>query len=201
MTALYRCRTALSEVAGLFEADAPPQADWSAELWPGRTGLIVRSANAGRVVETMKWGIAGNIADGTRGRPPATTLWFRELFPSRPDWLDPERRCLIIMDSFACPEGPAGARTRTWFGLEHIPLFAWAGIWRENESARGYCGLVAAADDRIRDRGPMPALLRPEEAGEWLLGDLITAGRLARRSYPAEDMYREALDEPWSAPR
>ena len=56
MPSLYRCRTSLSEVAALFGATPPARADWSAEVRPARTGLIVRQSEEGRRIEAMRWG-------------------------------------------------------------------------------------------------------------------------------------------------
>src|SRR3546814_11964324 len=56
MPSLYRCRTSHGEVAALFAATPPPRADWSAELWPGRTGLVIRRDGEERRIEAMRWG-------------------------------------------------------------------------------------------------------------------------------------------------
>ena len=129
MPSLYRCRTSLGEVAALFAATPPPRADWSAELWPGRTGLVVRRDGEERRIDAMRWGadLPAGAADFPRHR--RSELWFRELWPAHAHLLAPEARCLIVVEEFALPDGPAGARARTWYGFDNPPLFAWAGVW------------------------------------------------------------------------
>src|SRR3546814_7167039 len=77
----------------------------------------------------MRWGanLPGGAADFPRHRRPA--LWFRQLWPAHAHLLAPEARRLIIVEDFALPDGPEGARTRTWYGFDDPPLFAWAGVW------------------------------------------------------------------------
>ena len=97
MPSLYRCRTSLGEVAALFAATPPPRADWSAELWPGRTGLVVRRDGEERRIDAMRWGadLPAGAADFPRHR--RSELWFRELWPAHAHLLAPEARCLIVV--------------------------------------------------------------------------------------------------------
>lgn len=199
LTTLYRCRTALSEVCEQFSALTPPRALWSAEMWPGRTGLAVYCDGGGRRAEAMRWGIPRDIVDGVPGRRPiTTTIRFQRVTPAQFGRFEAAWRCLILLDSFACPEGPAGARTRTWFGVEDRPVFAWAGIWAPTPEGKTFAGLLAAANDLV-PASSMPVILDPDDYDLWLRGVRHNAAPLANRPYSEARMYREALDEPWNA--
>src|SRR3546814_19495886 len=130
MPSLYRCRTSLGEVAALFAATPPPRADWSAELRPGRTGLVIRRDGEERRIEAMRWGanLPGGAADFPRHRRPA--LWFRQLWPAHPPLLAPAARCLSIVADFALPHGPAGAPTRTWYGFGDGTAAGRGSVWK-----------------------------------------------------------------------
>lgn len=200
MTKLYRCRTSLSEVAVQFAAATPECATWSAEVWPRRAGLIVRQKGSDRVAGPMIWGVPRERLISRAAGAEVTAVWFQELHRTQYEWLDPARRCLIVLDSFAYPEGSAGARKRAWFGIEDCAIFAWAGVWSETDQGGVYCGLLAAANELVAPGKAMPVLVDPGEYETWLGGDLIAASWIARRSYPAERMYGERLDEPWNGP-
>ena len=198
MTTLYRCRTALSEVRDQFRALTPAQASWSAEVWPGRIGLAVYREGRRRHAEVMRWGMSRDIVDGVSGRSQATTtIRFNRVPLAQLGRFEARSRCLILLDSFACPEGLPGARTRTWFGVEERPVFALAGIWAPTPEGKVFAGLLAVANDIVP--GPsMPAILDPDDYDLWLGGRLDRAGPLANRPYSETRMYREALDEPWN---
>jgi len=198
LTTLYRCRTALSEVREEFGALTPPRARWSAEMWPGRIGLAVYDDGGKRRAEAMRWGIDRDIVDGVPGRRPiSTTIWFGRVAPAQLARFEAAHRCLILLDSFACPEGPAGAKTRTWFGVEDRPVFAWAGIWAPAGDGKAFCGLLAVAN-RIVPGPSMPVILDPDDYDLWLRGARHRAGPLANRPYLESRMYRETLAEPWN---
>ncbi len=198
MTTLYRCRTALSEVREHFDALTPAQANWSAEVWPERIGLAVYRNDGRRHAEPMRWGIPRDIVDGVPGRRPVTTaIRFERVAPAQLGRFEAAHRCLILLDSFACPEGPPGARTRAWFGVEDRPVFGWAGIWAPTPEGKAFAGLLAVANSLVP--GPsMPVILDPDDYDLWLGGRLHRAGPLANRPYPEARMYREALGEPWN---
>jgi putative SOS response-associated peptidase YedK len=197
LTTLYRCRTALGEVREQFGALTPPWASWSAEMWPGRIGLAVYGDGGERRAEAMRWGIPRTIIDGVPGhRPVTTTIWFQRIPPAQLARFEAAHRCLILLDSFACPEGPAGEKTRAWFGVEDRPVFAWAGIWAQTPDGKAFCGLLAVANAIVP--GPsMPVILDPDDYDLWLRGTRHRATPLANRPYSEARMYREALGEPW----
>lgn len=200
MTSHYSCQTSLSEVAEEFAATPPRPTDWSPELWPGRTGLIVRESEDGRIVETMTWGVPPPFhhprPDSWRG----ATFWFRQLREKVRWLLDPAQRCIIVLDSFAYPGGDKGSRTRTYYGFEDRPIFGWAGVWSDTGHAIGYGGLLVAADHPVSPGRAMPVILDRADYGAWL-GPEPTAQQIALQSAPHPGMFREETERPWGADR
>lgn len=199
MPTLYRCRTALSEVAALCDASAPAAADWSGELWPNRIGLIVRATPEGRIIEAMRWNLPAPLGPPDAKAEPRTTVWFREFLRDARHLHAPSSRCLIITDSFAFPDGNDGSRTRTWYGFEDRPIFAWAGIWHHNGKQPGFCGFHAPATAPVTPGQAMPAILDPSEYRTWLEADLAEASPLVRRERIWPGLYREETEQPWGA--
>lgn len=196
MSMLYRCRTSLREVAEHLGAAVPTRAEWAGEMRPGRTGLIVHNDASRRAVSAMCWGLA--FGDDPQNR---ATAFLRELWPDQPALLDAAARCLIVLDSFAAPDGPPGARTTTWYGFEDTPIFAWAGVCDRSGRVDAFCGLITGARPPVGPGRTMPALLSPEECEIWLTADLVTAGALVRGHRRFRGLYREPTEELWSANR
>lgn len=149
----------------------------------------------------MRFGLPPNFWPDFAPDPPRTTIWFRELFTEDKQLLEPAQHCLIVMDSFAFPDGPEGARTRVWYGFDDHPIFAWAGVWRDSGKQRGYCGLHVEAAEPVAPGKAMPAIVEPEEYATWLVGDKSVTSILARRSNAHRQMYREPTEQPWGADR
>lgn len=201
MTVLYRCRTALSEVARTFDAAAPAAADWSAEVWPGRDGLVVHTLDGQRRIAAMAWGVRNASFAWRECDHTLTGVWFRDIYRNSAGFLAPQHRCLIVLESFACPDGAPGARKRTWFGFEDWPIFAWAGFWTESRQGRGFCGFLVAANELVTASSIMPAIVAPSDYDAWLYGDLSAIARIARTTMSSETMYREPTEEPWGGDR
>lgn len=201
MTVLYRCRTALSEVASAFAAEPPPRAEWSAELWPGRIGLVVYQADGFRRISTMTWGVRDWSSAALPRRGMRSSTWFREIYGDHNDLVYPARRCLIVVDSFAYPEGVRGQQSRTWFGFEDRPIFAWAGFWRDNAAGSAFCGFLAGSNDCVEPSRVMPAIVAPADYDTWFSGNLAEVAWLARTTAISAGMYREPTEEPWGGER
>lgn len=201
MTVLYRCRTSLSEVSATFRATAPSAADWSAEVWPGRRGLVVHESGGMRRVAAMSWGVRDWSSEAGLRKDHRSSAWFRELYPSRVELLALERRCMIVVDAFAYPEGPSGARMRTWFGFDDRPIFGWAGFAIDGPAGPGFCGFLAAANDCVEPGRIMPVIVTPADFDAWFGGDLSEAARIARTTIASQGIYREPTEEPWGGDR
>jgi putative SOS response-associated peptidase YedK len=87
-----------------------------------------------------------------------------------------EFRCLVPVTSFMEWGGVKGARTQHWFSVPSEPVFAFAGIWRDNDVpsfAFLTCDpnpLVAAVHDKS-----MPVILNPWDYDRWLNADWAEA--------------------------
>lgn len=200
MAVLYRCRTSLAEVADTFSAVRPASAVWSGEMWQGRTGLVVTARGGAREVRAMRWGLpALGERPGRASKREPTAVFFREIWPGNRHWLAPEHRCLIVAEAFAYPDRTCPSPTRTWFGLEDRPIFAWAGLC--DPDAGRFCGFLVSANECVAPHSTMPAIVAPGDIGTWLEGDLAAAGRVARTICPAQAMYWEPTEEPWGGER
>jgi putative SOS response-associated peptidase YedK len=108
-------------------------------------------------------------------------------------------RCLIPLTSFAEPEGPKGAKTRTWVTVKGQPIAAWAGLWRDSEEwGPVYSGAMKDCNDAMRplhDR--MPVLLLPDEFDQWLRGSFDDLVALQKRSFPNELIEISPTQELW----
>lgn len=201
MTSLLRCRASLSEIAALFEAQAPGPLAWTPAIWPGEAVLIVVVAGGRRRIESVRWGLpASAFADRKRPKARRGTLFSRDLMGATGTLDEPGalRRCLIVLEDFAYPGGPPGRRTRTWVGLWDAPLIAWAGVCSQAGPPAGCAGLLAPANERVGEVSrTMPVLLPPSDHAGWLEGP----GWLLSATPIAEDaaFYVEPTDELWSS--
>lgn len=148
----------------------------------------------------MKFGLPIPIGAPDPKQKPITSFWWHEIVRSDPDLLTPSSRCLIILDSFSFPGGPDGGRTRTCYGFDDRPIFAWAGLWRDSGKARGYAGLLVPAAAPISPGSAMPAIVDPANYSSWLAAkpspDGVTGFAVA-----AQALYREESERPWGADR
>lgn len=148
----------------------------------------------------MTWGMPPPPFDFTRrDEKPRHSFFLRELWSAEKELFQPAHRCLIILDSFALPDGPAGARTRTWHGYDGRPIFGWAGLWREGRDTRGYAGFVVETMPEVEPRRTVPAIVEPEEYETWLTGETGPASRIVSRLHSGEGLYCEPTEQPWGA--
>lgn len=187
MCNLYTNRASAAEIADLF--DASVMANFNAgpgEVYPGRSGMVVRKESEARIVQSMTWGFPLAQKSKKTGLP----LKPKPVNNARADKLDSfmwkfsflERRCLIPLTAFAEAEGEAGRMTRTWFTLPDEPIFAAAGIWREtDEWGPVYSMVMTEACMHVADvHDRMPVILRRQDWSDWLEGAPHVAGLLCR---------------------
>lgn len=199
MPTLYRCRVARSELADQFGAEVPERLDFRPTVWPGGTGLVIRTEGDRRIAEPMRWGLPMARVDGKpSARDPVTLLFSRHLVAAA-EQPDPLQRCLIVLDSFALPDGEAGRRTRTWFAMWEEPLFAWAGICGREPDGWRYAGLAVPANPLVARVGPhMPMMIARPGYADWLHAPIEQA--IWDMEVVAEaEMVMEPTDELWTS--
>lgn len=198
MTALLRCRGALSEMQALFGAEPCGKPVWEPSIWPGEPAVTITQRDGRRTICTLPWGLpAAAFVDPGRSRARRAIVFPRELRADAGALIDPGEldRCLIVLESFAYPNGSAGQRTRTWAGLWDRPLIGWAGFCAPD--GQGCAGLLVLANSLIgRVSRHMPLLVHPGDHDAWLDG---SAAILSMATITEEaDFYLEHTDERWS---
>ena len=131
MCNLFKQRASAAEIGALFRARPPAAApNLTGEIYPGGPGLVVTEAAGERAVSAMTWGFPLKLAGMKPGSKPRPVNNCADL--AKPMWVGlarkPQWRCLIPPTEFAEAEGPAGAKTRTWFRIKGQPIAAWAGL-------------------------------------------------------------------------
>ncbi len=120
MCNLYRMTRGVDEIARLFQVESVHGANFSADVYPGYTGLVVADGR----VRSMNWGFP-LILTGRQGQKlkPKPVTNARDDKLQTAFWRDSfaRRRCLIPMSQWAEPEGRDRRMTRTWYGLPHSP--------------------------------------------------------------------------------
>lgn len=173
MCILYKLSNSAAEIARLFDAkDRTEGANRADRVYPGQPGLVVTeeegraedgSATTKREVRQMSWGFPLVLKSKRTGEPlkPKPVNIAREdkldSFFWRDSWQN--RRCLIPLNAFAEFEGPKGAKTHVWFGMNDTPVFACAGVWRQSEEwGAVYAMIITDANEvvaSVHDRMPM----------------------------------------------
>ncbi len=205
MSRLHCMAAGLSEVAHYFGAEMPVPVDLPSETTEGACGLVVFENKGRRVIRGVSWGFPRLTREmRERGEEPGIIGLVADL--TNPMWdqmaLDPRYRCLIVMSHFANPDGVPGARTRTWFSLNHMPLMAWAGFCRNiPDQGPRFAGVSMDANAAVaptNDR--MPVLLDPHEYDRWLhspIQDVI--GFQFRAPFSAERFKVERTQDLWNS--
>lgn len=210
MCNLYKTRKSVDEIARLFGAkmnDDVGRGNFAEDVFPGMPGLVVRHGAGCGIIQSMVWGfplvtrdMRDRAAKADRSPRPKPVNNARDLASSfwKSAAANPERRCLIPVETFAEAEGAKGSKTRTWFSVKDQPVFAWAGLWRPSaEWGDVYAGVMTEANAAVapvHDR--MPVILAPGDHDRWLHGSVDDIFEL-QRPFPAEQMIIDATPEPW----
>jgi putative SOS response-associated peptidase YedK len=141
------------------------------DIYPNYKAPVLRRDGAGLKLEMMTWGFPGPAAAGGR---PVTNV--RDL--ASPFWRsalkDPVRRCLVPVTKFcewtAEPDPVTKRKSKVWFGHNHQPVFAFAGIWRPSETGPFMSFLTCAPNETVGAIHPkaMPVMLDPSDHERWL---------------------------------
>lgn len=174
----YAARKSAAEVAAHFGVKPPNIASFNAaeDIYPGYSGMVVRSEESVRRLEAMTWGFPHRPRDMKPGSKPLKVNNARDdqLANPRGLWKNSfeKRRCLIPLTAWAEAEGPKGSMTKTWLSLHGADLFAAAGVWRPTDEWGDAYSMVmtnaCAQMTGIHTR--MPVIVRPEHYNLWMLG-------------------------------
>ncbi|PTR06475.1 MULTISPECIES: SOS response-associated peptidase family protein [unclassified Novosphingobium] len=175
--------------------------DGPAIVHPKDPGWVVRQVDGALVLDQMTWGFPV-VLTGRRGQPlkpkPVNNARMDKLGGFWKRWTGPEHRCLIPAMAYAEAVGPSGEMTTTWLSIRSMPVFAWAGLWRDSEEwGPVYTGVMtdnAPELAHVHDRSPV--ILAPEDWPTWLSGP---ADGLAQfdRPWPAADVIVDATPVRW----
>jgi putative SOS response-associated peptidase YedK len=173
---LYRIKTSVQEIAGLFGASADPDLVWKGEIYPRYQAPVVRAADGGRVVELMVWGFPRQV-------PGKTKMLTKHVTNARnldsPFWrssvMAPARRCLVPFTQFAEPKPGKDAEGRPgqhWFNVRERPIAAFAGLWRPSPEGAFFAFATTEPNELIRPlhEKAMPLILHDEDQERWLTG-------------------------------
>lgn len=163
--------------------------------------VVIGGGNDGRTLTTMRWGFPPppkGYLPVTNIRNVSSAFWRT--------WMRPVYRCLVPATSFSeyAPEAnPAtGKKDIVWFALDRSrPLFAFAGLWRPWNGARGtkskpvqgdhllYSFLTTEPNAVVKPIHPkaMPVILMEDDWETWLTADAPTALKL-QRPWPDDEL-------------
>ena len=155
---------------------------------------------SGRFLELASWGFkagqrAGRSAPlliNARAESAGARGAFKAAFA--------ERRCVVPADGFYEWAGPREDRRPFWIHRTDGRLLLLAGLYADGEDATRFCVLTTTPNETvaaIHDR--MPVILAPDEADQWLGGDVDQARALLRPF--AGDVRLRAVTRRMSDPR
>ena len=169
---------------------AQPNLPFENELWPKKSGLVVRDDSGAIRGDVMLWGIPRAII-GKSGKPLEKRVTnIRNLNDRvwKSSLANPTYRCLVPFSEFAEPKIGQG-RDEWWFSIIDQPLAAFAGVWRDTQYGRTYAFLTCDPNPLVAPLHPkaMPVILAPDDYSRWLKADYADACALAK-PYPYEKM-------------
>jgi putative SOS response-associated peptidase YedK len=140
---------------------------------PTQPVAVIRSANSGRVISFMRWGLIPSWAkDGSAAQINARseTLLEKPTFKESVE----RRRCLIPADGFYEWKRAGSSKQPFHFGMRDDSLFAFAGIWDSWKPPDGpaveSCAILTTTPNQlladVHDR--MPVILHPNHYHAWL---------------------------------
>lgn len=200
MSRLHCFMASAQEIAAPFSASYPQDLVVPAQTVEGLFGLAVLNTERGRSLRTMRWGFPRPVRSRDDG--PDKIGLVADL--TNPMWnemvVDPRYRCIIPITHFANPDGPSGAKTRTWFSVKAQPVMAWAGFCRNMpDLGPVYAGMTTDANSAVlptNDR--MPVLLELNEVERWFTGSIEDVIEFQFRApFPADRMIAEQTNDRW----
>jgi len=188
MCNLYRLDAPANQIAAVFDADAGQDAWAGGYVAPGKFGPVITGTQRKRMVPRL-WGF------------PPPPRWDRLVTNVRnlesPFWIGtlrhPELRCLVPVTRFQEWSGDRGAKQQHWFSVPSQPIFAFAGIMRDDGEMACFAFLTTDPNPMVGAVHPkaMPLILHPEDHDVWLTADWKDAQRLVE-PFPSQMMAMES---------
>ena len=200
MSRLHCFMASPRELAAPFAASWPQDIAVPEQTVEGLKGAVILNTERGRSLRVMRWGFPRRVRGDGDG--PDKIGLVADL--TNPMWaemvIEPRYRCIVPITHFANPDGPKGAKTRTWFSVKGQPVMAWAGICRNMpEVGPVYAGLTMDANSAVmptNDR--MPVLLEPNEVERWFTGPIEDVIEFQFRApFAASRMIVEQTNDRW----
>ena len=186
MCNLYRLDTPAAAIAHIFGAEQGIDPWNGGYVAPGKYAPVITGEAQMRMMPA-RWGFA----------PPPNAVGNRLVTNVRnlesPFWIGTlrhaELRCLVPVTRFQEWSGEKGAKQQHWFEVPSQPVFAFAGIWRDDGDMRSFAFLTTEPNALIAPLHPqaMPLILHPEDHAVWLRADWRDAQRLVE-PYPSQLM-------------
>jgi len=168
MCTLYKITTSASAIREAFKAketDFNPNIEKSS-FYPKSKAPIVISENGDLNIRLAKWGIPPppNVnAPIVNVRNLNSPFW-------RPLLNNPNKRCLVPVNTFCEWYGEVGSKKQAWFSLKEQEIFAFAGIYDVYEGERKMAFLTCEPNEIVGKYHPkaMPVILDKDNYGKWL---------------------------------
>lgn len=197
----YRMNKSLGVLAVDTGSHLKIQLNFSAEVFPGRTGVVI----AQNELRAMTWGFPRKNISKRTGLPlkpsPVNNARDDRLLDKRWPWRESfeQRRCLIPVTQWAEAQGEKGRMTKTWYRPAGQELFCCAGIWRPtDEWGDAYSMImVDASAEMLEVHDRMPVILRREDWATFTDGSPADAFELVKTWHGPLDM--DATDEKWGS--
>ncbi|MGH2905178.1 MAG: SOS response-associated peptidase [Solirubrobacterales bacterium] len=165
---------------------------------PGQMVLaLTRGAGGSTVAESMHWGVKSTW----KGGPPMLINARAETLAGSGFWnaLLDDGRCAIPADGFyewRAAEGKGARKRPYWFSRTCGEGFAFAGLFQSGtgEGGTDSCAIITLEPNDlvagVHDR--MPAMLTPDQVGQWL-GDDTQQALAALQPFPSTEMTARAV--------
>jgi putative SOS response-associated peptidase YedK len=194
MCGRYTLRSKLNVLLRQFGAETNiQQLPLRYNIAPTQDVPVIRQADAGRELVTMRWGLIpswskdpkkGPLLINARADTVAEKPSFRSAFK--------KRRCLIPADGFYEWKADGRKKQPYLFEVDGGEPFAFAGLWEQWKEIESCVIITTDANElsaQFHDR--MPVILAPNDYAEWF--DSEEPGKLLT-PYPAEEMTATAVN-------
>lgn len=185
MCNLYRLDAPANQIAAIFDADQGGDVWAGGYIAPGKFGPVVARRGDRNLMMPRRWG----FPPPPRGDRLVTNVRNLE----SPFWIGtlkhPELRCLVPVTQFQEWSGEKGAKLQHWFAVPSQPVFAFAGIMRDDGEMASFAFLTTDPNPLVGAVHPkaMPLILHPEDHDVWLTADWKDAQRLVE-PFPSQMM-------------